>query len=1219
MNKSKIKTFAVWARQTLLQHITDRAALLGITAKGITPPDNQTADSITFAGVLYDQKTKAQYLALVKHLEELKKAYPSFQAAYHKLIDEVAYTWFNRLSALRFMELKGYIPRVLSSSEPGATEPDLLRDAIARVSQGELKGLSLDEIDLLRKHHKTPELYNRLLVAQCNALKDTLPALFAHTTEMMALLLPQNLLHQESLVRRMVDEIPEVDWQDVEIVGWLYQYYISERKDQVIGKTVATADIPAATQLFTPHWIVKYMVQNSLGKLWMEAHPESKLQEQMEFYLPTPTQTPEVQAKIEATINPQLSPEELTVIDPACGSGHILTYAFELLFEIYKERGYSEREIPEKILRHNLFGLDIDERAAQLATFALLMKAREKSRRILREGQIPALNLLAIEQTRGLADELKEAAPALLADWHELIKAFEDADTLGSLITPPAVDLAQLQTQLEQLENKKDFFVDALLPRLKKLLQAAQMLSQQYNVVVANPPYMGSKNMNKLLGQFLKENYNSYKDDLFSSAIYRYKAICAPNGHLGFLTPVSLMFLDSYKSLRHDIIFTSNITTLIQLEHNSFESAGIPVCTFTLRNTQTEEIGVYFKLSDFPGSEIQPQKVLESILDKSKYWRYELSSKEFIGIPSYAIAFWTGKYIRQAFKNGIPLEKIVKPKQGLSTSNNDRFIRLWFEANLNSIGFNIKNGENAKKSQKRWFPYNKGGTFRKWYGNNEYVVNWFNNAIEMRLFHSELNKNSSGGRIKNQEFYFLPSLTWTFISLFFGVRRTFGGFIFDVAGSSVFPIQEDISWLTSFLCSKPAFALISSLNPTMNFQVKDVGNIPLLNIQNVKEKCSQISENCVLISAKDWDNFETSWDFQTHPLTRYDTSSLSDAFSQWLRESETNFRELQRLEEENNRYWIEAYGLQDELTPEVPDEQITIRRADLGRDIRSFLSYAVGNMLGRYSLDEPGLIHAGQPFEAQRHQTFPAEPEGFVPINDQGYFANDLATRFVDFVKACFGAAQLQANLDFIAEALECKKNETAEERIRRYFLTEFVKDHNQTYKKRPIYWLFTSGKKRAFNAFVYLHRYTPDTLSKLRIDYLHELQFKLDAQLEHAKDIAEKATSATDKKKASQRAKELTDQIAELKGYDEKLRHLADQRITLDLDDGVAYNYTLFEGLVYEGADLKMADLKAKSEWKRELLAQAAKGSVATYNEPGQLALNIDLEESLEEAEEYA
>lgn len=1259
MERSAIKSFAIWARRHLQEQVTARLKLYGITATTLVEPQ-LVAGGLIVLGETLDAVEAAQYGQLRVHLKDLMGGCAVGSKLYGEaivaLVDEIAYTWFNRLSALRYMEVNGYLgQRVLSSGDVALVDPEILRSASEIAVMGELPGLSREVLEGWRSAGSrmgNPDefVYRKLLGVQCGALSGVLPFLFDRNLDFTGLFLPGNLLNRDSIIRRFVADIPEDDWKDhrqnteddrpnpkdsanengVEIIGWLYQFYISERKDEVIGakSKIAARDIPAATQLFTPHWIVRYMVENSLGRLWLESHPESGLRSVMKYYLEPPAE--EVNGS-EARVS-GLQPQDLTVMDPACGSGHILVYAFDLLFEIYKEQGYPDRAIPALILTHNLHGLDIDARAVQLASFAVLMKARAKNSRLFRDaGKIPTLNIVMVKSTKALlSGKLAATQPVtdwkqqpeqlsllpgtkqlgfgdvqpdmkgedagifslkglVRSDWQPLLEAFAEAENLGSLITPPGFDGEKLLGQVAEFERENSLFgAGEAAGALREVVRQAGLLRRQYWVVVANPPYMGSKGMNAVLKDFAQKHYPDSKSDLFAVAVGRVLEMTSKQGRIGLMTPFTWMFLSSYEKLRKNLLNNTTITSLIRPEYHAFfESAFVPICTFTLKKEALPEYkGTFIDLSQFYGADLQPVKTLEAIDNPNCGYLYHAKAADFGKIPGSPIAYWVSGKILRVFEESVLLESICNPAAGLQTGDNDRFLRFWFEVSQQKAGLGYASNIEAKSSGQKWIPYNKGGDFRRWYGNNEYFINWENDGKEIANFKPR-------SVIRNPQYYFKPSVTWSFVSSSsFGVRRSDQGFIFDVGGSSLFAAEENLNALTGFLSSCVASRFMKILNPTLNFQVGNIASIPVTisSIDLAKEKLDLIIENAIKISRQDWDNFETSWDFQAAPLIRYAPQAISQSFTTWQEKSDRAFQELKRLEEENNRYWIEAYGLQSELTPEVPDDQITIRRAELDRDIRSLISYAVGCMMGRYSLDTPGLIHAGQSFDPSCHTTFPADQDAILPITDQAYFDDDIVTRFIDFIATAYSKATLTENLDFIANALKLKTGETARDRIRRYFLTEFITDHIKTYKKRPIYWLFTSGKKRAFSALVYLHRYSPDTVGRLRTDYVLELQVKLDQEIDRLQTELTIATSTPTKKAATKQLKTLQEQQLELRDYQAKLQTVADRRIAIDLDDGVAYNYTRFKGLVYEGTDLKMADLEAKAQWKLDLLKQQAK-----------------------------
>ena len=1217
MNRSAIKTFAVWARQHLRQQVTARLKYFGITAQAIEEP-TLVSGGLLVAGQTLDAEDASAYQQLRDRLQELaggeaKKLMgtKALKAAVTSLIDEIAYTWFNRFSALRYMEVNGYLRRrVLSSSDELLVDPDILRMASDVAAAEELPGLSLAVLDewriLAAKSANAEEfLYRRLVNAQCLALASGLPFLFEESAQYTALFMPGNLLNSGSIVRRLVADIPEEDWRDaadsengVEIIGWLYQFYISERKDEVIGAKgkIAARDIPAATQLFTPHWIVRYMVENSLGRLWVEGHSESRLREKMPYYLESPPPE-ETEKKAEGEEQLELSnsvavsgglrvveAQDLTVMDPACGSGHILVYAFDLLFEIYKEQGYAERDIPALILEHNLYGLDIDERAVQLASFSVLMKARAKNSRILRRS--PKLNIATVRSTQNL--HLPAGKALVESDWQPLLEAFKEADSLGSLITPPALDRAKLLAQVDTFETDNPVF-GAEAKLFRDFVKQAQLLRRQYLVVVANPPYMSGRSFDSTLKDFVLEHYRRGKDDLFAAFLERCLEQTQNGGLTATINQHSWMFLSSYEKLRTFILDNCCIQSMLHLGYGVFKELNSKVVQSTAfvvskKDFSQDQRGVYLRLIDFQGDGDRSRaKTLEAIANPDCGYLYYAKSADFRKIPGSAIAYWISDEFIRIFESFSELNENSKIAAGISTGQNDRFIMYWHEPRYQRIAFTKpKREENLFK----FVPHNKGGDFRRWYGNQEYVLAYDQQALlEMQ--------GKPGFRHDGSKFYFVECLSWSKVtSSTISFRYYEDCFSFDSAGICIFPFLENhLHELLGILNSKVVSKALEMINPTLNATPGNISVVPTPALAEERDALAIRSERCVNISKQDWNSFENSWGFESHPLLHHKVFLLSQSFADWQQQSDTNFKKLQDLEEENNCYWINAYGLQSELTPEVPDDQITIRRADLPRDIRAFISYAIGCMMGRYSLDAPGLIHAGQPFDPTRHTTFPADPDAIIPITDQAYFTDDIVTRFIEFVKVTYGEATLTENLDFIANALKLRASETAQDRIRRYFVTEFISDHIKTYKKRPIYWLFTSGKagsrrSPAFSALVYLHRYSEDTVARIRTDYVLELQVKLDEEIKRVDADADTATTTTAKKAATKRLQILKDQQLELRDYQAKLQTIADQRIKLDLDDGVAYNYTLFEGIVYEGSDLKMADLKKKSQWKRDLLA---------------------------------
>lgn len=1173
MNRTKLKNYAPLARKEFIQAVTDRAAFYGLTTKNSEPITEQ-GDVAIIAGKAFPRAVARKRGGLEERIA---------RQGFEQTMEAMAYTWFNRFVAIRFMELHGYLDhgyRVLSHPE-GKRTPEILEHA----EHVELPRLDKNTvIDLKLDGSKEAELYRLLLTAQCNALHEAMPFLFEQIDDETELLLPDNLLHSDSLIRKLVNEIDEEDWREVEIIGWLYQFYISEKKDQVIGKVVKSEDIPAATQLFTPNWIVKYLVQNSLGRQWLATYPTSTLRQQMEYYIEPAEQTPEVQAQLKAITPESLDPEELTLLDPACGSGHILVEAYDLFKAIYQERGYRGRDIPTLILRKNLFGLEIDDRAAQLAAFALMMKARADDRRIFAGGVQP--NILSIQESKGLnAKALCDALNVPLAqgekgnisptDIVDLINLFEHGKTFGSLIQVPptlAEKLPVIGHRGRDVLAHGDLMTQPAAKVLLPLIEQAWMLGRQYDCVVANPPYMGGKFCNSLLKSFLKDKYKGHKNDVFSASIIRGVESTRYGGFCGYVVPFNWMFLSSYDDLRDAILSRLALQTLTQLEFNAFEPAMVSVCVMTLQNSPLENNrGSYIRLSAFRGAENQAPKTLEAIENHNCGWFYTAKQSDFRSIPGHPIAYWISARMRQCFQEGTPLGEIAELGQGMATSDNARFLRRWYEVNLTKVGLGYQDRASAKVSRLKWFPYNKGGEFRRWFGNNEYLVNWENDGDEVLEYAAKL-YGSPTRTIKNIAQYFRPALTWTTSSSsYFGIRHSDAGFLFDVKGSSCFPKEEDHFLLLGLLSSKQVTAFLACLNPTIEFQTGNIATIPIIETilsPSFKATADMIVREEVQLARTDWDSSETSWDFQILSVLQFKAGTLQQSQGAADAEVLARFQRMKQLEEENNRLFIEAYGLQDELSPEVPENQITLARPDREEDIKRLISYAIGCMMGRYSLDKLGLIYAhsgNQNFDPSLYTTFPADLDGIVPMMDTGWFSDDAVNRFVEFIGVAWPKEHVEENLTFIAESLSTNRGEQSRDTIRRYLAQGFFKDHLKTYKRRPIYWLFTSGKQRAFQCLVYLHRYNEGTLSRIRTEYVIPLQGKLNARIEHLTNDALQATSTSHRKKLEKEQDALRKQQAELIAFDEKLRHSADMRISLDLDDGVKVNYGKFADLLAE------------------------------------------------------
>ena len=1127
MNKNAIKKFATEARRELISRVGQRALRYGISDKEIGNPND---DSV--GGHLLSSTEKKQRAALIEQIKE---------KGYEQVMEEVAYTWFNRFSALRFMEVNGYLPtRVrVFTDENNAFKPQILTEAIHM----ELDGLDMEKVYAYKGANNDDELYKYLLITQCNALNSVLPGMFQKIADYTELLFPDNLLREGSVVQQMIELIPEEDWKDaVQIIGWLYQYYNSEKKNDVFAALkknvkITKENIPAATQLFTPDWIVRYMVENSLGRLWVEGHPNEELKSQWKYYLEEAEQEPDVQAQL-ASIREEykaLKPEDILCIDPCSGSGHILAYMFDVLVQIYEAYGVDTRTAVASIVENNIYGLDIDDRAAQLAYFSVMMKACQYDKRFLRRKVQP--HVYAIVESNhvdpNVVDyfcngdaKLKEAMDAIIRELH-------DAKEYGSIITVSQQDWEALYARFNEIEQESIFsiYTDAAL-ELKRMVQVAETLSQKYDAVVTNPPYRGIGDVENKLQEFVREKYPSSCSDLSTVFMEKCIQLTINNGYYAMINIPVWMSLASYVELRNSMLTNEYIVNMLHLGRGMFGS-DYGTTAFVIANSPINNYrGFYKKFFDKQGAveteEAKQRKFIGGTKD------YTTGQSLYLSLPNDIIAYWATNAFAAAFESGININTYATVFEGLKTRDKDRFLRFWFEI-----------------ASKKWKPYAKGGSFRRWYGNNDYVVNWGDSGDEVRNF-----KKSSGANFKH---YFEPAITYTAMTMSKFTGRYITDQIFGGGGGGI-TASAKTDYLLGFVNSAPFDYMISAMKSTVNFEVGQIGKIPVLFGDKNSEECiADLARKNVCLSKCEWNSYEYSWDFQHHPLLRK-VSTISEAFNQWQNECDSRFNQLKSNEEELNRIFIDIYGLQDELTPKVEDRDVTVRKADLQRDIKSFISYAVGCMFGRYSLDIDGLAYAGGEWENSKYVSFPADKDNIIPICDDEYFEDDIVGRFVKFVEVVYGADTLQENLKFIADALGGKGQ--PKDVIRNYFMKGFYADHCKTYQKRPIYWLFDSGKKNGFKCLIYMHRYQPDTIARIRTDYVHEQQARYRtaiADLENR--IANASTS--ERVKLNKQLKKLNDQATEIHAYEEKIHHLADQMISIDLDDGVKKNYAIFQDVL--------------------------------------------------------
>lgn len=990
-----------------------------------------------------------------------------------------------------------------------------------------------------------------LFIRECNHLHDILPELFEATNDYSELLLSLSYTDKDGVVFHLVNDISEDDFNiekegQVEIIGWMYQYYNTEPKDKVFAALkknvkITKENIPAATQLFTPHWIVRYMVENSLGRLWIEGHPDDDLRQCWEYYLDEAEQEPQVQAQLEEIRAGyrEISPEDIRIIDPCMGSGHILVYAFDVLMQIYSAQGYSERDAAKLIVEKNLWGLDIDRRAYQLAYFAVMMKARQYNRRILTSGIKP--NLFVIDDNRALTPEIIEyiadGDSKMAADLRSISDDLTNAREYGSIINVQPVDFNGLierigiiaesdELNLIAMENKR-IVCEKILPLVKQ----AQTLSQKYDVVCTNPPYMGGSGMNSVLSEYVKRCYSEAKSDLFAAIIIKCLEFTKQNGYSSLVTMQSWMFLSSFEEMRTKLLTLNTLTTLMHMENMVMGIAfGTAVSVFRKGAVKGYK-GTYnqIKLADIENAKPKSFPVAGNRFA-------QVSSDNFSKIPGMPVAYWVSEKFADVFKNEKLYKYSISPSQNV-TGNNDRFVRKFWELS------NVKVG-----GRDEWIFYAKGGGFRKWWGNLLDIVNWTPTA---RYIYQH-GDGHHASQIINKDYWYRKGITWGLITSSIPSFRVMPeGATFDKGGSTIIVEREVYNYALGLLNSKVFLVVAKALNPTLNFQVKDICSLPL--VISCLDVINSTVDKCIDISQVDWDSFETSWDFKTHPLLK-PVPLISESFAQWSDECEKRFTQLKSNEEELNRIFIDIYGLQDELTPEVEDKDVTVRRADLTRDIKSLVSYAVGCMFGRYSLDVEGLAYAGGEWDGSKYKTFIPDPDNCIPVTDEEYFRDDIVVRFVDFIRTVYGADTLEENLTFIADALGTRGN-TSRERIRNYFLNDFIKDHIKMYQKRPIYWLFDSGKQNGFRALVYMHRWNADTTGNVRVEYLHKLQRIYENEIRQSQDIVETG-SGREVSAAQKRIEKLTKQLKETHDFDEKIAHLALSRIDIDLDDGVKVNY---------------------------------------------------------------
>lgn len=1213
MNKNAIKKFAIDARKKLIDSVTDKAGMLGITEKSCSEPitkgpDFEVYQTVAGTEVTLNKRQCEQRRRLVFQIESRE-----FEA----VVEEVAYTWFNRICAIRFMEVNDYLPnrvRVLSSEKEGKMEPDLVTQAPD--VDLDLTAQEKEEIinwKMSGTSEDTDKLYCKLFLKQCHQLHEILPGLFEADSDYMELLFGISYTNKDDIIYMLVNPetgIPEADFNvstlddagnptgQVEIIGWLYQYYNTELKDDTFAKLkknvkITKERIPAATQLFTPDWIVRYMVENSVGRIWIEhlravdSNTDEKATAERfgwKYYLPEAEQEESVNVKLAEirTTYKDLKPTDITCIDPCMGSGHILIAMFDVLMDIYESAGYDKREAAFEIVEHNIHGLDIDQRAYQLAYFAVMMKGRGYNRRFLRgrDGK-PEPKVYAIVESNEInrnhlqffGTHLSEQERNLAVMQIEgLLDTFKDAREYGSILNVDACDWDVLERFVNDLGTIGQISFESVGSEetqedLRKLVRVARNLGRKYDTVVTNPPYMGASGMGARLSKYVKDNYPDSKSDLFAVFIEKCGEMAKKNGYQAMITQHVWMFLSSFEKLRNKMQL-NDIVNMAHLGPRAFDEIGgevVQTTSFVIRKSDVAMYnGTYCRLLDAVGENEKEEKFVDG---NNQYYT---SKERYYGLPGSPIAYWISASVLAVYKKGIALGNIAAPRKGNSTSDNNRFLRFWPEVEKAKMNLHAKIIEREDSMRRRWYPYNKGGGYRKWYGFNEYLIDWYNDAYAIRQIKTAV--------IANYQYFMKPGLTWSTVSSNnFSIRKFGEGYIFDNGGCCIFELGDKINYLLGLLNSKVFKYIFGQLNPTLNFQSGEVAKFPIIIIKS--DIIEQLVEENVQISIDEYNSYETSWDFLQHPLIKYSRNNLmEDSFEKWKKLCDVHFNKMKENEIELNRQYIQIYGLEKEISPEEGDELITLRVANKEVDIKSFVSYAVGCMFGRYSLDEEGLIYAGGEWDNSKYKTFLPDDDNCIPITDEEYFSDDIVARFVEFVRTVYGADTLEENLDFIANALG-NKGDTSREVIRNYFLKDFYADHLKVYQKRPIYWLFDSGKQNGFKALIYMHRYDADTVGRVRTDYLHRAQKYVETAMQSAQYTIDNASSASEKSKATKAVTKYTKQLAEMKIYDEAIAHIANKRIEIDLDDGVKVNYEKFQGVevAQEGKKALKVDLLAK------------------------------------------
>lgn len=1163
MDKNAIKKYAVWARTELIDRVSQKALKYGITEKDSVP-----ASATSVNGVVLSKEEMAQRKAL---LERIAKK------GYKQVMEEVAYTWFNRFSALRFMEVNGYLPsRVrVFTDENNQFEPQIIAEAIDL----EIDGLDREKVYAYKDANDAEGLFKYLIIVQCNALSPILPGMFQRIADYTELLFPDNLLREGSTIQRMIEWIPEEDWKDaVQIIGWLYQYYNTEPKDKVFADLkknikVSKENIPAATQIFTPDWIVRYMVENSLGRLWIEGHPDENLRAGWAYYVDEAEQEPQVKVQLEVIRKEYagITPEQIKCIDPCSGSGHICAYMFDVLMQIYEAYGYTAREAVRSIVENNIYGLDIDERAAQLAYFSVMMKARQYDRRYLtRKNEngapdVPQPHVYEIVESNGLDRSAIEhfigGDPAIKNAINSLISEMYDAKEYGSILNITPVDFDALYRRFDEVLSDISIFNLSIENELLPFVRVAEVLSRKYHIVSTNPPYMGSNNFNPALSKYIKDNYAIVKEDLYSCMIERCNDFCYPNYFISMITMESWMFNTTFEKFRIKFFGDRTVVNMVHMPYlgKGGTSLGISFGTAAYiirKRANTKYDANYYCVRYYETDDEGVPCTFPVMNEKANV----ISLSKLAMLPGKPMSYWAHNDTIEIFAS----EKSIADgygdaRQGLKTSDNERFLRRWYEINYQSIGFDCPDADAAQSTGCKWFPYNKGGKFRKWYGNDEYVIDWSDNGQPIKqavCTRYPYLKGNYSFVVKNESKYFLEQVTWTTLTsgkLSFRYKPV--GYLFDGTGSSIFTHDKTLTkYLLGLMNSDVGEYLLGIIGQTMSYEVGMISKVPV--IYRDTDQIVPLIEEAIALCKADWDTYETSWNFIKHPLVG-EFSKIADATRAFLARKADEKARLIECEKQINTFYSNVYGIQ----PITDGEEYSSIEVPTTREvIIGFISYAVGCMFGRYSLEVDGIAYAGGEWDDSKYVDFKVDKDSIIPICDDEYFTDDIVGRFIHFVGIVYGKENLQDNLRFIADALGGSGQ--PKDAIRKYFMNDFYTDHLKMYQKRPIYWQFDSGKKGGFKALVYMHRYQPDTIARMRTDYVHEQQARYRTAIA---DLEQRIASAStsERVKLNKRLKTLQEQATEIQGYEEKIHHLADQYIAIDLDDGVKKNYEIFKDVL--------------------------------------------------------